>query len=369
MSQNFKVKNGLDVNGVQIIAANGQLTGPAATQITNLVGNSSSPDTWVRNAANSASSYANSAYSRANTAITNASTASDDARSAGSYANSALSLANTHISGITLGAGGLLNTTYNILMSTTSNTTVSSAKTNSNLIYVNNTLQLPNGAVSVFTGGGNGGYTSSVLVETNRVTVAGSSQPVNEGIRGESKYGPNYITNMVSLGNIVDPSGASQLQLSNKDEYSFFANTTNDTTYYLAAQNINSPNTTLDFGNSLYFYNGEVTVVETDIIAQSHGTPGTGTIDGIKYWKLKSLINCQNNTLTITNIVSETSNSGNSGTWTASIAGGPTGSAGGFVGIQIQGESGKNIMWMARIQRISLIRIPLAAAGGGGGGK
>jgi hypothetical protein len=93
MSQNFKVKNGLDVNGVQIIAANGQLTGPAATQITNII--SSSSDTWVRNAANAASSYANSAYSQANTATTNAATADQKAVSAGSYANSAYGQANT----------------------------------------------------------------------------------------------------------------------------------------------------------------------------------------------------------------------------------------------------------------------------------
>jgi hypothetical protein len=93
MSQNFKVKNGLDVNGVQIIAANGQLTGPAVTQITNITNASS--DTWVRNAANSASSYANSGYSQANTATTNAATADQKAVSAGSYANSSYGQANT----------------------------------------------------------------------------------------------------------------------------------------------------------------------------------------------------------------------------------------------------------------------------------
>jgi hypothetical protein len=54
-----------------------------------------STDTWVRGAANAASSYANSAYIQANTATTNASVADDKAVTAGSYANSAFLQANT----------------------------------------------------------------------------------------------------------------------------------------------------------------------------------------------------------------------------------------------------------------------------------
>jgi hypothetical protein len=52
-------------------------------------------DTWVRNAANSASSYANSAYNQANTAITNAATSDQRAVTSGVYANSAYGAANT----------------------------------------------------------------------------------------------------------------------------------------------------------------------------------------------------------------------------------------------------------------------------------
>jgi hypothetical protein len=54
-------------------------------------------DTWVRDAANAASSYANSAYTQANTATTNALAAS-------TYANSAFSKANSISSGITFTA-------------------------------------------------------------------------------------------------------------------------------------------------------------------------------------------------------------------------------------------------------------------------
>ena len=79
MSQNFKVKNGLDVNGVQIIAANGQLTGPAVTQITNITNASS--DTWVRNAANSS-------YAQANTATILAQAAFDTANTGGTGTDS-----------------------------------------------------------------------------------------------------------------------------------------------------------------------------------------------------------------------------------------------------------------------------------------
>jgi hypothetical protein len=114
MSQNFKIRNGLDIHGIQVIAANGTITGPAVSQITNIV--SSNPDTWVRDAANSAYGqantattnaatadqkavtsgvYANSAYSQANTATTDAATADQKAVSAGSYANSAYVQANT----------------------------------------------------------------------------------------------------------------------------------------------------------------------------------------------------------------------------------------------------------------------------------
>ena len=57
-------------------------------------GGGSGIDTWVRDAANAASSYANSAYNQANTATTNASTADDKAVTAGVYANSAYTKAN-----------------------------------------------------------------------------------------------------------------------------------------------------------------------------------------------------------------------------------------------------------------------------------
>ena len=54
-----------------------------------------STDTWVRNAANAASSYANSGFSQANTATTNAATADQRAVTSGSYANSAYLTANS----------------------------------------------------------------------------------------------------------------------------------------------------------------------------------------------------------------------------------------------------------------------------------
>ena len=91
-NQNFKIKNGLSINGVEVINSTGTLVGPAltnsnsASSYANSAYNkantstilaqaafdtaNNSTDTWVRTAANSASSYANSAYDKANTAIT-----------------------------------------------------------------------------------------------------------------------------------------------------------------------------------------------------------------------------------------------------------------------------------------------------------
>jgi hypothetical protein len=73
--QNFRVKNGLSVNDVEVIDSSGNLVGPASST------------------SNSASSYANSAYSQANTAITNASSASSYANSAYAQANASNTLA------------------------------------------------------------------------------------------------------------------------------------------------------------------------------------------------------------------------------------------------------------------------------------
>jgi hypothetical protein len=76
-------------------------------------------DTWVRNAANSASSYANSAYEQANTATTNAATADQKAVTSGVYANAAFSRANTATTNAAtadqkaVSAGSYANSSYN----------------------------------------------------------------------------------------------------------------------------------------------------------------------------------------------------------------------------------------------------------------
>ena len=71
-------------------------------------------DTWVRNAANSASSYANSAFGQANTATTNAATADQRAVTSGSYANSAFSTANNRVLRSGDAMTGALSTTGNV---------------------------------------------------------------------------------------------------------------------------------------------------------------------------------------------------------------------------------------------------------------
>jgi hypothetical protein len=71
-------------------------------------------DTWVRDAANSASSYANSAFSTANTATTNAATADQRAVTSGSYANSAFITANTKYNSTGGTISGDVNITGNL---------------------------------------------------------------------------------------------------------------------------------------------------------------------------------------------------------------------------------------------------------------
>jgi hypothetical protein len=70
-------------------------------------------DTWVRDAANAASSYANSSYIQANTATTNASVADDKAVTSGSYANSAFLHANAAFEAANTGGGTPVSVTTN----------------------------------------------------------------------------------------------------------------------------------------------------------------------------------------------------------------------------------------------------------------
>ena len=77
-------------------------------------------DTWVRDAANSASSYANSAFGVANTSTTNAATADQRAVTSGVYANSAFGVANTS-SINALSAGVYANSAFATANSKTSN--------------------------------------------------------------------------------------------------------------------------------------------------------------------------------------------------------------------------------------------------------
>jgi hypothetical protein len=79
----------LDANAAYIQANTGTILAQAAFDKAN-----NATDTWVRDAANSASSYANSAYDQANTATTNAATADQRAVTSGVYANSAYLHAN-----------------------------------------------------------------------------------------------------------------------------------------------------------------------------------------------------------------------------------------------------------------------------------
>jgi hypothetical protein len=116
--QNFKVKNGLSVNDVEVIDGSGNLVGPAsstsnsASSYANSAYAQANTGTILAQAAfdqantggESADSFAritaNSAYAQANTATTNTSTADQRAVTSGDYANSAFEVANTALSSI-----------------------------------------------------------------------------------------------------------------------------------------------------------------------------------------------------------------------------------------------------------------------------
>ena len=131
-------------------------------------------DTWVRNAANSASSYANSAFGQANTATTNAATADQKAVTSGVYANTAFGVANTAATNA-LSAGSyansaytLANTKYNSSGGTISgdvvisgNTTISGINTiisSYTVFNSNSAIKVPTGNTAQRTAGASGEF-------------------------------------------------------------------------------------------------------------------------------------------------------------------------------------------------------------------
>ena len=105
-SQNFKIKNGLSVNGQQVIdgIANGYFNVLRANDVVITGGGSLSTDQFARNTANSAGIYANTGITLAQAAFDQANTSGDSgidqyarntANSAGIYANTAINNADS----------------------------------------------------------------------------------------------------------------------------------------------------------------------------------------------------------------------------------------------------------------------------------
>ena len=119
-----------------------------------------STDTWVRSAANAASSYANSGFSQANTATTNAATADQRAVTSGVYANAAFAAANSSTTVDGIDAVGFRNipinsqnTAYTAVLADSGKVIFhpsTDANTRTFTIPANSTVAYPNGTAITF---------------------------------------------------------------------------------------------------------------------------------------------------------------------------------------------------------------------------
>jgi hypothetical protein len=141
-----------------------------------------------------------------------------------------------------------------------------------------------------------------------------------------------------------------------------YANTTNATMVF--ASYTGTQATPQDYAGSVA--NGEVSIFETTIIAQSQGAPGANTFDGTKIWKYETTYS-KTPTISLSDTIStQVSNTGNSGTWVANLYFNTSYSSGDGINIAVQGQAGKNIFWYVTHTQKSLW---CTFAGGGGGGK
>ena len=114
--------------------------------------------------------------------------------------------------------------------------------------------------------------------------------------------------------------------------------------------------------------NGEVSIFETTIIAQSQGAAGSNAFDGTKIWKYETTYS-KTPTISLSDTIStQVSNTGNSGTWVANLYFNTSYASGDGINIAVQGEAGKQIFWYVTTTQKSLW-CTFAQAGGGGGGS
>jgi hypothetical protein len=161
-------------------------------------------DTWVRDAANSASSYANSAYSQANTATTGATTANTNALSAGSYANSAFVRANsaqTHANAGYTHANSAFITANSVLSTATSASSYANGAFAQANTAQNNAVAAFNLANTRFSA--SGGTISGNLAVTGDFTVSGTTTFINSS---QLNIGDNIITLNADVSTSTSPS-------------------------------------------------------------------------------------------------------------------------------------------------------------------
>jgi hypothetical protein len=141
-----------------------------------------------------------------------------------------------------------------------------------------------------------------------------------------------------------------------------YANTSDATIVYASALG----NSLIPAAGAGLIANGEIGVIETTIIAQSHGAAGSNAFDGTKIWKYETTFSKTPTEILTDTISAQISNTGNSGTWTSNVVV----NNGNFVDVAVQGEVGKNIFWYVTTTQKSLwCTFAQAGGGGGGGGK
>jgi hypothetical protein len=328
--------------------------------------------------ANSASSYANSAYNQANTGTVLAQAAFDAANTGGGTGNYTFS--GNNISLITDSSANLIMQTSNTTLSLIANSNTSTLglefaivpgqpvfSANSRYDDVITVGLLGSNAIALANTDLGTGRTKRAILSTNSLYIANvattfTGNPVIEdAITITTDY--SFISKSHGgLSGSVNTYGGQNQDMT----YRGYANTSND------VQTMASATGNQILGNFGYFgglANGEVGIVETTIIAQSHNTTaGSNAFDGTKVWKYETIITNTQTTLDVQNTSVQISNTGNSASWDANLYLG-VGLGGLRIDVAVTGESGKNIFWYATVSKKSLWCSFAPAPGGGGGGK
>ena len=188
-----------------------------------------STDTWVRSAANAASSYANSGFSQANTATTNAATADQRAVTSGVYANAAFAAANSSTTVDGIDAVGFRNipinsqnTAYTAVLADSGKVIFhpeTDANTRTFTIPANSTVAYPNGTAITFINMSSANVTITLATDTMYSSPDGTT-----GSKVLSQYGSATALKMTPTSWLLSGSGLSAVVITQRAIFGYGQN-------------------------------------------------------------------------------------------------------------------------------------------------